>query len=261
VNWTHNGPAVLASFLASLVEFVEALTIVLAVAITRGLRAAILGALAAAAALIILVFTFGPSLRLIDISKLQLSIGVLLLLFGMRWLRKAILRAAGILSLHDETKIFVGESEALRALARGSSNAVDILGFVTAFKAVMIEGIEVVFIVIAVGATANMLLPASLGALAAGLLVVLIGLVLHKPVARLPENELKFFVGVLLSAFGVFWIGEGLRFTWISGDWAIIGLAISFFLVALAAKQMAKSQRAIARRRGSEATPFANDAR
>ncbi len=238
----HNGAAILASFLASLVEFVEALTIVLAVAITRGWRPAILGALAGAATLIILVLTFGPSLRLIDIRKLQLSIGVLLLLFGMRWLRKAILRTAGVLSLHDETTIFAGESEVLRAAARRSSNVVDTLGFITSFKAVIIEGIEVVFIVIAVGATANMLLPASLGALAAGLLVLVIGLILHKPVARLPENELKFFVGVLLSAFGVFWIGEGLRFTWIGGDWAIIGLAISFLLAALGAVHLAKSQ-------------------
>jgi len=241
VDWIHNGPVILASFLASLVEFVEALTIVLAVAVTRGWRSAILGAFTGAAALIVLVLIFGPSLRLMDVSKLQLSIGVLLLLFGMRWLRKAILRAAGILGLHDEEKIFAGESEVLRAAARGSSRlAVDTLGFITSCKAVMIEGVEVVFIVIAVGATANMLLPASLGALAAGLLVVLIGLILHKPVARLPENELKFFVGVLLSAFGVFWIGEGFRFSWIGGDWAIVGLAISFFLAALAAVRIGK---------------------
>lgn len=225
MSWAHSAPAILASFLASLVEFVEALTIVLAVGVTRGWRSALTGALAGAAVLTILVLAFGPSLRYIRIQTLQLIVGILLLMFGMRWLRKAILRAAGVLSLHDESKIFARQTQAL--------SSGDAVGFLTSFKAVVIEGLEVVFIVIAVGATGNMLLPASLGALAAGLLVIALGLVLHQPLSRVPENTLKFSVGILLSSFGIFWIGEGLGFAWPGEDWAIVGLVLGFLLVSL----------------------------
>lgn len=237
MDWTHAAPAILASFLASLVEFVEALTIVLAVGVTRGWRSALSGAFAGAALLTVLVAAFGPRLRFVQIRTLQLLVGVLLLLFGMRWLRKAILRAAGVLSLHDESKIFSRETQVLR-----TSNAV---GFITSLKAVLIEGLEVVFIVIAVGAAGNMLLPASVGALGAGLLVISLGLILHKPLSRLPENTLKFSVGVLLSAFGIFWIGEGMRFAWPGEDWAIVGLIIGFLLVSLLATRFVSPQKAI----------------
>ena len=244
MEWIH-APAVLASFLASLVEFVEALTIVLAVGVTRGWRSAIIGAFAGAALLALLVLAFGPSLRFVPITLLQLFIGVLLLFFGMRWLRKAILRASGVLNLHDETEIFADQTAALRPIGGFHATAIDAVGFITSCKAVLIEGAEVVFIVIAVGATGNMLLPASLGALAAGLLVVILGLLLHKPLTRVPENTLKFSVGVLLAAFGVFWIGQGLRFPWIGHDWAIVGLTIGFLIAALAAVRIAKSRGAI----------------
>jgi uncharacterized membrane protein len=236
VDWTHSAPAILASFLASLVEFVEALTIVLAVGVTRGWRSALTGAFAGAALLTALVIAFGPSLQYIPIKTLQLLVGLLLLLFGMRWLRKAILRTAGILSLHDESKIFARETQALAAT--------DAVGFITSFKAVLIEGLEVVFIVIAVGATGNMLIPAGIGALAAGLLVVSLGVILHKPLSQVPENTLKFAVGVLLSSFGIFWIGEGMGFAWPGEDWAIVGLIIGFLLVSLFSVRLIPAQHA-----------------
>ena len=241
--WTHSGPAVLALFLASLVEFVEALTIVLAVGVTRGWRSALSGALGGIVFLTILVMAFGPSLRLVPITTLQLIVGVLLLLFGMRWLRKAILRAAGALPLHDEEKIFARQTTSLRS--QGSSIAtasLDAIGLITSFKAVVIEGLEVVFIVIAVGATGNMLLPASIGALGAGLLVIALGLLLHKPLALVPENTLKFAVGILLSSFGTFWIGEGLRFPWLGEDWAIVCLVLGFMIASFVCITLVKRQ-------------------
>jgi uncharacterized membrane protein len=166
----------------------------------------------------------------------------------MSWLRKAILRAAGVLSLHDQATIFAHQAAALRLSQTVRNKAVDTAGLITSLKAVLIEGLEVVFIVITVGATGHMLLPASLGALAAGLLVVLLGLVLHRPLTRVPENGLKLSVGILLSSFGVFWIGEGLRLSWIAHDWIIIGLVISFFIAALGAVRVVKSQARVQRR-------------
>ncbi len=249
MNWTQSAPVISASFLASLVEFVEALTIVLAVGVTRGWRSAIAGAVSGTIVLAALVVMFGPSLRFIQIRTLQLFVGLLLLLFGMRWLRKAILRASGVLGLHDEANIFARQTQVLRASGQfknmAPTLAIDGVGFVTSFKAVLIEGLEVVFIVIAVGATGNMLLPASLGALAAGILVVSLGVILHEPLSRVPENTLKFSVGVLLSAFGVFWIGEGLRFRWIGEDWAVVGLVVGFLTVSLLAIYFLRSQQVI----------------
>ena len=247
MGWTHSASAVLASFLASLVEFVEALTIVLAVGVTRGWRSAIAGAFLGAALLTVLVAVFGTRLQVIPIRELQLFVGLLLLIFGMRWLSKAILRASGVISLRDETKIFARQTGALRLSGGFRTIAIDGVGFITSFKAVVIEGAEVVFIVIAVGATGNMLLPASIGALVAGLLVVLLGLVLHKPLARVPENTLKFSVGVLLSAFGVFWIGEGLRLPRFGEDWVIVGLIICFSSTALGVVRIIKHRAAVQR--------------
>jgi uncharacterized membrane protein len=240
VNWTHTAPAILAAFLASFVEFVEALTIVLAAGLTRGWRSALAGAFSGAAILAALVALLGPNLRLVPLAALQLAVGVLLLLFGTRWLRKAILRAAGIVALHDEDKIFARETRSLSVDSTGSTASIDALGFLTSLKGVFIEGLEVVFIVIAVGATGGLLLPASAGALCAGILVLLLGLALHRPLARVPENVLKFAVGVLLSSFGVFWIGEGLAFPWPGEDWAIPSLIAAFLLVALWAVRLAR---------------------
>lgn len=225
----HAGAAVLVAFIASLVEAVEALTIVLAVGFVRGWRPALLGTAVGLAVLAVIVVALGPALRVVPLHALQLAIGTLLLLFGMRWLRKAILRAAGIIPLHDEAAAFGHETAALRA-ATPQPRRWDVVAIVTALKAVVLEGLEVVFIVIAVGATSGLLVPASFGAAAACGLVAALGIVLHRPLARVPENVLKFAVGVLLSAFGLFWIGEGLELPW-PGDDVVIPVLVAVILV------------------------------
>jgi len=237
----HSGTTLLASFLASSVECVEALTIVLAVGIVRGWRPALTGAGTALALLAVLVVLLGPKLSLIPLACLQIAIGILLLLFGMRWLRKAVLRAAGIIPLHDEAAEFSSQTSKLRDLDMVARW--DLIGAATSFKAVMLEGIEVVFIVIALGAVANALVPASLGAVAAAVLVVLIGLMLHRPLAHVPENTLKFVVGVMLSAFGTYWLGEGYGFSWPGSDFAILGLTAGFAASALLGLQMIRHRR------------------
>ena len=234
--------AVSAAFLASLVEAVEAFTIVLAAAAVRSWRVAALGAAAALALLALIVVIAGPLLERFPIEWLQLGVGVSLLVFGMGWLRKAILRAAGVIPLHDETAAFATGSEALRR----HESRLDWLAGLASFKAVLLEGVEVAFIVVAVGAGRGLILPASLGAAAACALVALAGLVLHQPLARVPENQLKFAVGVMLSAFGVFWTGEGLGVAWPLGDLAIVALAALFLGVALLAVVALRRPRASA---------------
>jgi uncharacterized membrane protein len=243
-TWAHIGPAVTAAFLASLVEAVEALTIVLAVATVRGWRPAGLGALAGLLVLALIVVTLGPLLGHVPLRLLQFVIGVLLLLFGMRWLRKAILRAAGVIPLHDEATAFATETAELREQARRSEARLDWIAALTTFKAVLLEGLEVVFIVIALGAGRGMLIPASAGAVAACLFVAAVGLIVHRPLARVPENTLKFAVGIVLSAFGVFWTGEGLGVAWPGEDLAIVAFAVMFLAVSGAAVVLARRPRA-----------------
>ena len=232
-DWAQAGPYFVAAFLASLVEFVEALTIILAVGTTRGWRPALLGALAGTVLLVLLVVLLGPALQAIPIEVLQFVVGTLLLLFGMRWLRKAMLRAGGVIALHDEAQTFDDQTEALRDAGSASLAGVDVIGFITTFKAVVLEGLEVVFIVIAIGAGGGMLLPATLGAAAALVLVIALGLALHRPLARVPENALKFTVGVLITSFGMFWIGEGLGFAWPGEEWSLLWLALVLLAVSL----------------------------
>lgn len=230
--------AVAAAFLASLVEFVEALTIVLAVGSSRGWKWALSGTVAGVIFLTVLVAAFGPALQEIPLQTLQWVIGILLVLFGLRWLRKASLRFAGVIALHDEEKIFAEQTQALQTQQRGSS--FDALAFFTSFKAIVLEGLEVVFIVIATGATTHSLGAATLGATAAGVLVILVGLAVHKPLSRVPENTLKWVVGLLLSAFGTFWIGEGLQVSWPGGDLCLLILLAAFALISLAGISLAK---------------------
>jgi len=238
MNWAHVAPAVTAAFLASIVECVEALTVVLAVGSVRGWRGALSGAGAALAVLLSLVAIFGPALALVPLNLIQLVVGALLLLFGMRWLRKAILRAGGVLALHDETAAFAKQTEAMRAAGEGGAGF-DRIGFAAAFQITMLEGVEVVFIVIAVGAGGvGLMLPAALGAVAALLLVVLLGVIVHKPLSRVPENQLKFLVGVLLSSFGTFWVGEGMGLAWPGDDWSILALVLGFFGTAMLCVQI-----------------------
>jgi uncharacterized membrane protein len=233
IAWAHIGPSILAAFLASLVEFVEALTVVLAVGSVRGWRSALAGSGAAVLVLLAIVAVLGAALTRIPLDVIQLTVGTLLLLFGMRWLRKAILRSAGIIPLHDEQAAYANETEAMRRLG-GSATGWDWIAFAASFQITMLEGTEVVFIVIAIGAGGTgLLLPASLSALAALLLVIALGLAVHRPLASVPENTLKFAVGVLLSAFGTFWVGEGIGFAWPGADWSLLGLVAGFLLLAL----------------------------
>lgn len=243
IDWSTAAPAVGAAFLASLVEVVEAFTIILAVATLRGWRPAVLGTSAALAVLALTVIALGPLLGLVPLHLLQLVIGILLLLFGIGWLRKAALRSAGVIPQHDEDAIFAEESKHLTEEARrNKQTSLDWIAGITAFKAVLLEGLEVVFIVIAVGAGRGLLWPASLGAAAACLAVLLIGAIVHRPLARVPENALKFGVGVMLSAFGVFWTGEGLGIHWPGGDLALPALAVLFLGSGMMAAALARRQ-------------------
>ncbi|MEI6135992.1 MAG: hypothetical protein WCQ48_01060 [Chloroflexota bacterium] len=225
-----------ATFLASLVEAVEALTIVLAVGLTHGWRTALLGVVAGSIALAVLVALLGPALSsVIRLDQLQVLIGALLLIFGLQWMRKAIQRAAGSRAMHDEAAIFEREVAELGRVPDPVKNDIDWNGFVVSFKGVFLEGLEVAFIVLTFGASRdNTFGPAVLGAVLAFVLVAVIGAVVHRPLARVPENSIKFVVGVLLVAFGTFWGGEGIGVEWSLGDLMIPILGALYFLVALA---------------------------
>lgn len=239
---------VTASFLASFVEVVEAFTIVLAVALGRSWRPALAGTVAALLLLTVLVLIFGPLFALIPLRLLQFIVGTLLILFGMRWLRKAILRASGFIALRDEAAAFARETEALRR--QSAETRADFLAGLAAFKAVLLEGVEVVFIVIAVGSAHGLTAYAGAGALAAAAVVLAVGAIVHRPLARVPENTLKFAVGLMLTAFGIFWTGEGLGAGWPGADLAILGLLATltaFSLIAVALLQRAGADPGAAR--------------
>ena len=233
IAWSTAAPAIGAAFLASLVEVVEAFTIVLAVGTLRGWKPAAMGTLVALAVLALIIVGLGPLLERVPLHALQLVIGVLLLLFGLGWLRKAILRAAGIMALHDENAIFERESQQLGEDAAPHRTSLSWIAGLASFKAVLLEGLEVVFIVIAVGSGRGLLWPAALGAMAACLAVLAIGMIVHKPLARVPENTLKFAVGIMLSSFGVFWTGEGLGVPWPGADFALLAFIAIFLLVGI----------------------------
>jgi Ca2+/H+ antiporter, TMEM165/GDT1 family len=228
---TRLGTTLVAAFLASLVECVEALTVVLAVGSVRGWPSALAGAAAALGLLAAIVGAIGPALTRIPLHIVQLVVGAMILLFGLRWLRKAILRAAGLIPMHDEDAAFAKSTASMRGGPAGAKW--DRLAFAAAFNITMLEGTEVVFIVIALGAGGTgLLLPASLGAVSALLVIIALGLALHRPLARVPENKLKFVVGVLLSGFGTFWVGEGAGLAWPGRATGNPDLAIPFLIVA-----------------------------
>jgi Ca2+/H+ antiporter, TMEM165/GDT1 family len=237
MDLTHLGvesSAIIAAFLASVVEVVEAFTIVLAVGTLRGWKPAGLGTLAALGLLAMIVIVLGPLLNRVPLTSLQLVIGVMLLLFGMGWLRKAILRSAGVIAMHDEDLIFAKEKAGLIEETKSSHNPQDWIAGLAAFKAVLLEGLEVVFIVIAVGSGRALLWPAAIGALAACVAVLIIGVIVHKPLSRVPENTLKFTVGIMLTSFGVFWTGEGLGIDWPGQDLMLLVFAALFLGTGLA---------------------------
>jgi len=241
------GTTLLASFLASLVECVEALTVVLAVGSVRGWPSTLAGAGAALVVLAAIVAALGPALTRIPLHLIQLVVGTMILLFGLRWLRKAILRSTGLIPLHDEQAAFAKSTAAMRANDR-VGRGVDKLAFAASFNITMLEGTEVVFIVIALGAGGTgLLLPAGLGAVAALLVVSALGVALHRPLARVPENTLKFVVGVLLSAFGTFWVSEGTGLAWpglaaADSDLAIPCLMAAYLLIALCLVPICRTQ-------------------
>ena len=224
---------ILASFLASAVETVEALTIVLAVGITRGWRSVRFGVLAALGALTALVAALGPALTLIPIGVLRLVVGFLLLVFGMQWLRKAILRASGFVPLHDEAAVFEREMALAREAGPADRAGMDWYAFTLSFKGVFLEGTEVAFIVLTFGGTPGGIKLAAIGAAAAVLLVSATGVLVSRPLSRVPENTLKFAVGLMLTTFGVFWGGEGAGVDWPGADGALVAILAFLTLCSL----------------------------
>ena len=226
----HEVLLVAASFLACAVEMVEALTIVLAVGVTRGWRSAIIGATTALGALTVVVAALGPALAVLPIDSLRLIVGGILLVFGLQWLRKAILRSSGFKALHDEDAVFAEEQQAARAAAMDRSG-MDWYTFTVSFKGVFLEGLEVAFIVVTFGGAQRNVALAAVGAAAAAVVVLLVGLAVHRPLSQVPENTMKYAVGVMLTTFGMFWAGEGAGIDWPGSDAALFGLLAYVLLI------------------------------
>lgn len=224
----------LAVFLACAVEAVEALTIVLAAGTARGWRSALAGLSAAMAVLAVLLAVAGPALTALPLDALRLVVGTLLLIFGLGWLRKAVLRAAGHKALHDETLVFAATLDTAHHAGPGRGGVVgDWYGFTLAFKGVLLEGIEVAFIVLTIGANQHHMVLAAAAALSAVLVVAGLGLAVRAPLSRIPENSMKFVVGVMLSAFGMFWAAEGAGAHWPAGELALPVLIVIVGLYSL----------------------------
>ena len=232
----HAISAFTASGAASLVESIEALTVVLAVGSTRGWRSALAGAAAGLLVLMVLVWLFGPLLRQLPLAPVRTVFGVLLLLFGARWLRKATRRAAGTIPLRDELASFRRHQQ--QAGGSTPSRRWSAPGCAASFQATLLEGLEVIFIVIAVGAGgAQLWRPAILGAALALMLVILLGVLLHRPITHVPENTVKRVVGALLCGFGTFWFGEGAGVRWPGGDLTLPALGVGYLLLSIVVAQ------------------------
>jgi uncharacterized membrane protein len=232
------GALFVAVFLACVVEAVEATTIVLAAGTARDWRSALTGMSAALVLLIILVAALGPAVSALPLRELRLVVGALLLIFGLQWLRKAILRASGHKALHDEDQIYRTQLAAADAAQRRRFGSVpDWYGFTLSFKGVLLEGLEVVFIALTFGGNAHNIPLAGLAAVCAVVLVAAVGAAVRAPLARVPENTLKFIVGIMLTAFGMFWGAEGAGAKWPGSDAALLVLipAIALFAVGLVA--------------------------
>jgi uncharacterized membrane protein len=229
----QNAAAVGAAFAASLVECVEALTIVLVVSSVSGWRSGLLGAACGAVLLAAMVALAGGAFIRVPLNDLHVLVGVVLLAFGLSWLRKAVLRTAGMKAQRDEAAIYSQQIDQMRSnLHPGFGDGLDFLAMTATFKAVVIEGVEVVFIVVTVGHMAGALAPAALGAAAAAIVVVALGFGIHRPLTRVPENALKFGVGVVIVSFGIFWLGEGFSLAWPGGDLAVLAIIACVFVLA-----------------------------
>ncbi|HEX4331690.1 MAG TPA: hypothetical protein VH040_06110 [Usitatibacter sp.] len=229
IDLLQAGPVMAAAFLASAVEAVEAATVVLAASVERGWRPSLAGALMALVALAVIAALFGTALAAIPLTMLQVVAGTLLLLFGVRWLRKAMLRSAGVIALRDEEALYARERKALVGSPGAWHRRWDAMAALVSFKAVLLEGLEVMVIVIGLGAAGGTLVPAAAGAISACVGVAAIAAALNQPLSRIPENTLKFAVGIMVSAFGLFWFGEGIGLHWPYGDAAIPGLVAVLF--------------------------------
>jgi uncharacterized membrane protein len=227
-------PLILTVFVACAVEAIEALTIVLAAGLTREWRSTFQGMSLALAVLAAIVAVLGPTITLLPLTALRLVVGALLAIFGLLWLRKAILRATGHKSLHDEASAYLREVTAAKAAASSSRGRVhDWYAFTLAFKGVLLEGLEVVFIVITFGANQNNVGAAVIGAAAAVVVVAVTGVLVRAPLAKVPENAMKFAVGIMLTSFGIFWGAEGAGVSWPGQDAALLVLVPVVALVAL----------------------------
>jgi len=231
---------ILATFLACAVEAVEALTIVLAVGTTRGWRSTLYGAGAAGVVLAAVTAILGPALTSIPIESLQVLIGTLLVLFGLQWLYKAILRAAGLKDQRDENAAYSREVAEAAQAESPVPGRIDWYSFTLSFKGVLLEGLEVVFIVVTCGAAQGRVWIAALAAVAAVAAVAAAGFVVRGPLARVPENALKFAVGVLLTSFGIFWTGEGIGADWPGEDASLLAIIAFMLLGSLAIVLVAK---------------------
>lgn len=235
---------VVATFLASAVEVVEVVTIVLALGITRGWRSTLIGVGAASLLLAALTAVFGAALqRWIDIHILQVIVGSLLVIFGLQWLRKAILRASGYKALNDEDALYREEIASAEAAPVRIVGSLDWFAFTVAFKGMLLEGLEVVFIVMTIGSSSGRLGVAAGAAVAAAIIVGIAGVILRHPLSRVPENTLKFCVGLLLSTFGTFWAGEGVGVHWLGDDLALLWLLGAFAFMSFAAVRYLTAQR------------------
>ena len=227
-------PLILTVFVACAVEAIEALTIVLAAGLTREWRSTFQGMAAALLVLAAIVAVLGPTITLLPLTALRLVVGALLAVFGLQWLRKAILRATGYKSLHDEASAYLREVAAAKAAAPSSRRGVgDWYAFTLSFKGVLLEGLEVVFIVITFGANQRNVGAAVIGAAAAVLVVTVTGIAVRAPLAKVPENAMKFAVGIMLTSFGIFWGAEGAGVSWPGHDAALLVLVPVVALVSL----------------------------
>jgi uncharacterized membrane protein len=224
---------VIAAFLAASVEFVEAFTLVLVAGITVNWRSAIVGTLAAVVTLAVIVGTLGVALvTLVPLDVLRFVIGFLLLLFGLKWLKNAIQRYSGLKFLHDEEAIYAANLAQARARGEAVGTRLDPFGVVLSYKSVLLEGLEVAFIVISFGSGGSSGIgAAAIGAAAAGVLVILVGSLVRAPLQRIPENTLKFIVGIMLTTFGTFWAGESFGINWPFSDLFLLMLAALYLVV------------------------------
>jgi uncharacterized membrane protein len=227
-------PLILTVFVACAVEAVEALTIVLAVGLTRQWRSTFQGMAVALVVLAAIVAVLGPTITLLPLAALRLVVGALLAIFGLQWLRKAILRASGYKALHDEASAYLREVAAAKAAPVSSRRGVtDWYAFTLSFKGVLLEGLEVVFIVITFGANQHNIGAAVIGAAAAVVVVMVTGIMVRAPLSRVPENTLKFAVGIMLTSFGTFWGAEGAGVSWPGNDAALLVLVPVVTVVSL----------------------------